>query len=104
MHAGINKAIIDIEKRRYGLAEKFPAIKCGESDTDERILYAEDEKRILRNTSERLEKDGFSVDMAENGLEAWHYLESVGYDLAILDIMMPKMDGLRCCGKFGRQV
>ena len=64
-----------------------------------RILYAEDEKRILRNTSERLEKDGFSVDMAENGLEAWHYLESVGYDLAILDIMMPKMDGLEVLRK-----
>ncbi|MDG0889645.1 response regulator transcription factor [Paracholeplasma manati] len=59
-----------------------------------RILYAEDNLQIRTITTERLIKDGFSVDSTKDGEQAMDYLNSTHYDLVILDIMMPKMNGL----------
>ena len=59
-----------------------------------RILVVEDEKRLNRIISEALEDEGYSVDSCYNGLEALEYLECADYDVIILDIMMPKMNGL----------
>lgn len=59
-----------------------------------RILIAEDEKDLNRLIVSRLESEHYSVDSCFDGEEAYEYLSSAEYDLAILDIMMPKMDGL----------
>ena len=59
-----------------------------------RILVVEDEKHLNRIISEAVEDEGYSVDSCYNGLEALEYLECADYDVIILDIMMPKMDGL----------
>ncbi len=59
-----------------------------------RILYAEDNLQIRTITTERLIKEGFSVDSTKDGEQAMDYLNSTHYDLVILDIMMPKMNGL----------
>lgn len=59
-----------------------------------RILVAEDE-RLLRNIIEkRLKEDGYSVDACCDGEEASDYMTVGQYDCVILDIMMPKKDGL----------
>ena len=59
-----------------------------------RILVVEDEKHLNRIISEAEEDEGYSVDSCYNGLEALEYLECADYDVIILDIMMPKMNGL----------
>ncbi len=59
-----------------------------------RILIADDERDLLDVTVKRLKSDGFSVDSCENGEDALFYIENTKYDLAVLDIMMPKLDGL----------
>lgn len=59
-----------------------------------RLLVAEDEKALLDVTVKRLKAEGYAVDACLDGEEALDYLQSVTYDLLILDIMMPKRDGL----------
>lgn len=59
-----------------------------------RILVVEDEKRLNRIISEALQDEGYSVDSCFNGLDALDYAAGADYDVIILDIMMPRMDGL----------
>ncbi len=59
-----------------------------------RILVVEDERHLNRIISEAVEDEGYSVDSCYNGLEALEYLACADYDVIILDIMMPKMNGL----------
>lgn len=59
-----------------------------------RILVVEDEKHLNRIISEAVEDEGYSVDSCYNGVEALEYLACADYDVIILDIMMPKMNGL----------
>lgn len=59
-----------------------------------RILVVEDEKRLNRIISEALEDEGYSVDNCFNRLDALDYAAGADYDVIILDIMMPRMDGL----------
>lgn len=59
-----------------------------------RILVAEDERDLNRILTSSLEAEHYSVDSCHSGTEALEYLESTEYDAAVLDIMMPGMDGL----------
>lgn len=59
-----------------------------------RLLLAEDEKSLSRAIVAILKKNNYSVDAVFNGQEALEYLESAVYDGVILDVMMPKMDGI----------
>ena len=59
-----------------------------------RILVAEDERDLNRIVTKRLEKEGYSVDSCFDGEEALDFLEMGEYDAVLLDIMMPKCDGL----------
>lgn len=59
-----------------------------------RILIAEDETELAKGLKFLLEKNKFTVDIVNNGAEALTYFQSRDYDVVILDIMMPKVDGL----------
>ena len=59
-----------------------------------RILFAEDEPALREVTVKRLKAEGFGVDGCRDGREALDYLDSTDYDVVILDIMMPGIDGL----------
>ena len=59
-----------------------------------RLLIAEDERSLSKALTVILEKNNYSVDAAYDGEEALDYLSVGQYDGVILDIMMPKMDGL----------
>lgn len=59
-----------------------------------RLLLAEDEKELAKALSVILRHNNYSVDVVHNGEDALCYLENGDYDGAILDIMMPKLDGL----------
>jgi len=60
-----------------------------------KILIAEDEKPLARALSRILENNHFSTDVVYNGIDALDYLELGDYDAAIIDIMMPNMDGIQ---------
>ena len=59
------------------------------------LLFAEDEKALSRAVCEILKKSNYAVDPVYDGQDALDYLENGEYDGAILDVMMPKMDGIQ---------
>ncbi len=59
-----------------------------------RILVVEDEKHLNRIIAEALTDEGYSADSCYNGLEALDCMACASYDVIVLDVMMPKMDGL----------
>ncbi|MBO5460882.1 MAG: response regulator transcription factor [Ruminococcus sp.] len=59
-----------------------------------RLLLAEDEKSLAKALLRIFEKNNYSAEAVYNGEDALKYLESGNYDAAILDIMMPGMDGI----------
>jgi two-component system copper resistance phosphate regulon response regulator CusR len=58
-----------------------------------RILVAEDEPKIATFLRKGLTENGFVVDVAANGRDALHLAEAVAFDLLILDVMLPELDG-----------
>ena len=59
-----------------------------------RILLCEDEKSLSKALKIILEKNNYSVDCVYNGKEALEYLQADNYDVVIMDVMMPIMDGI----------
>ena len=59
-----------------------------------RVLVADDEKHVARLVQVNLERLGHEVELAHDGLEARDMALSGQYDLLVLDIMMPHMDGV----------
>ena len=62
-----------------------------------RILLVEDNKDILANLMDYLELKGYTVDCARDGLTGMHLAATESYDLAVLDVMMPGIDGFTLC-------
>jgi DNA-binding response OmpR family regulator len=62
-----------------------------------KILVVEDEKDINELVSYNLKKQGFIPESAYNGAEALKKLKKGGFDLVILDLMLPEIDGLELC-------
>jgi len=59
-----------------------------------RILVVEDDKKIASFVAQGLKQNGFAVDHCADGEDALMMARSVSYDLAVVDIMLPKLDGL----------
>ncbi|MCB0295489.1 MAG: response regulator [Calditrichaeota bacterium] len=59
-----------------------------------RILVAEDNIVNQKFAQRLLEKSGFNVDVAANGREVLEAIERIKYDLVLMDVQMPEMDGL----------
>lgn len=62
-----------------------------------RILVVEDERRLSDVIKKGLTEDGFAVDRAFDGEEGLYLAESEEYDLIVLDLMIPKIDGITIC-------
>lgn len=62
-----------------------------------RILVIEDNRDILANVLDYLQLKGFSVDCAQDGLGGLHLATTGHYDLIVLDVMLPGMDGVQLC-------
>lgn len=62
-----------------------------------RILLVEDDNRIAKPLAEDLRHQNHTVDIARDGIEGWDYIQSVNYDLILLDLMLPKLDGIALC-------
>lgn len=68
-----------------------------------RLLLAEDEKELSDALTAILRHNNYSVDAVYNGIDALDFLTAQDYDGAILDIMMPKMDGITVLTKIRAQ-
>ena len=62
-----------------------------------RILVVDDEKLIVKGIRFSLEQEGMEVDCAYDGEEALEYAKACEYDLVLLDVMLPKLDGFQVC-------
>jgi heavy metal response regulator len=68
-----------------------------------RILVIEDETSIATFVQQGLTEAGYAVDLAEGGVDALHWINIAPYDLILLDIMLPDMDGLAVCAEMRRR-
>jgi len=68
-----------------------------------RVLLVEDEHRLSSVLKKGLEEDGFAVDTAFDGEEGLFLAQSEDYDLILLDVMLPKMDGIELCRRLRSQ-
>ena len=62
-----------------------------------KVLVVDDEKLIVKGIRFNLEQDGMEVDCAYDGEEAVEKAKENKYDIILLDLMLPKMDGLEVC-------
>lgn len=62
-----------------------------------KVLVVDDEKLIVKGIRFSLEQDGMEVDCAYDGEEALEYAKNTIYDVILLDVMLPKMDGFEVC-------
>ena len=62
-----------------------------------KVLVVDDEKLIVKGIRFSLEQDGMEVDAAYDGEEALEMAREKEYDIILLDLMLPKLDGLGVC-------
>ena len=64
-----------------------------------RLLIVEDEDNLRELYAEELEEEGYEISRAENGKAAIELVKNESFDLIIMDIRMPEMDGIEALGK-----
>jgi DNA-binding response OmpR family regulator len=62
-----------------------------------RILLVEDDARLAEALAEALAEQRYVVDRAKDGEIAWQQIRTLDYDLILLDVMLPKLDGITLC-------
>ena len=67
-----------------------------------RILLVEDDGRIAQALAETLKDRQYVVDVATNGEAGWNLIEAFDYDLILMDVMLPKLDGISLCHRLRR--
>jgi DNA-binding response OmpR family regulator len=63
------------------------------NNSKKRVIVIDDDKSILRTFTRILQKNGYEIDVAETGKEALEKSKKNAYDLALIDIRLPDMDG-----------
>ena len=62
-----------------------------------RILLVEDDDRIAKPLAEGLKNEHHVVEIATDGIEGWEYAQGAEFELILLDLMLPKLDGITLC-------
>ena len=68
-----------------------------------RVLIVEDQANVSTYLKQALTEQGYAVDLARTGQEALDWAEAVPFDLIVLDIMLPGVDGVTVCRRLRRQ-
>lgn len=74
------------------------------TESKKTILVVDDDKSILRTFTRILQKSGYEIETAETGKEAMEKTENQHYDLALVDIRLPDMDGTELLAKLKKQL
>jgi DNA-binding response OmpR family regulator len=61
------------------------------------VLIVEDERKIATYIKRGLEEQGYAVDVAFTGREALDWIETMAFDLVVLDVLLPEVDGIAVC-------
>ena len=94
--------MVSIPKKRCARKRIVPETRKGKfkvANYKKTILVVDDDKSILRTFTLILEKSGYEIDTAETGKEAMEKTENRHYDLALVDIRLPDMDGTELLAK-----
>lgn len=62
-----------------------------------RVLVVEDERKIAAFIKRGLEENAYAVDVAYDGEEGYNWANSFSYDIIVLDVLLPKLDGFELC-------
>jgi len=81
----------------FGALHTPPNISLSQGITAMRILLVEDDQRIAKPLVEDLRHQRHVVDLAEDGLQGWECTQANIYDLILLDLMLPRLDGISLC-------
>lgn len=68
-----------------------------------RILLVEDDHHLAESLSEALEAQRYTVDVAHDGAMAWQHITMLPYDLMLMDVTLPQVDGLTLCQRMRSQ-
>ncbi len=68
-----------------------------------RVLLVEDDELIIRSLEKILAEQHYVVDVATDGQIGWAFVEAFNYDIILLDILLPKLDGIQFCQKLRAQ-
>ncbi|MDJ1184859.1 response regulator transcription factor [Roseofilum casamattae] len=68
-----------------------------------KILLVEDDRRIAEALAEALSDRHYTVDIADDGELGWSFIESTPYNLILLDVMLPKLNGIEFCHRLRQQ-
>lgn len=68
-----------------------------------RVLIVEDQANVSTYLKQALTEQGYAVDLARTGQEALDWAEAVPFDLIVLDVMLPELDGITVCRRLRRQ-
>jgi len=69
-----------------------------------RLLIVEDQRELAKNISEYLREDHYELDFAADGLTAMHLIATTQYDVIVIDLMIPGVDGFALCEKLRREL
>src|ERR1700710_462359 len=72
-------------------------------DPSMRVLVVEDETRMAAGIRRGLEAEGYAVDVASNGIDGLWFAQENTYDVIVLDIMLPGMNGFQLCATLRRE-
>ena len=68
-----------------------------------RILLVEDDFTLAETLAEAITDQRYTVDLAADGVLAWDYIKAIEYDLLLLDVMLPRLDGISLCQQLRAQ-
>jgi two-component system, OmpR family, alkaline phosphatase synthesis response regulator PhoP len=80
-----------------GIGEAHPVMRSTRGDSHASILFVEDEEALRMTVGDRLHNEGFTVEYAADGDEAFEKAILVAFDVLILDVMLPGRDGFSVC-------
>ncbi len=70
--------------------------------TNKKVLIVDDEEHIRELIKFNLKKEGYDTEVAVNGTEALKIIREIKFDLILLDLMLPEIDGLEVCKEIRR--
>ena len=86
------------QRKRYGLSHRLIRLACPTHlMVSMRILLVDDDQPLINLLRAKLVDQQYVVDVACDGQEGWELTEALNYDLIVLDVMLPKLDGISFC-------